>query len=280
MTLNLARDPFIKQTCSFVILGAKRIDRVNVNETYLLDSHWVRSRITFRSRITSLGYRQLGHVTTARPRSYYNGISFVPLSVWSAYRWERSLTSLRVTSHKVVEDGITYRSEFVHLKRLIHQLKSVPVVVTSATCNNEYLRRFDKITRLHISKRVWAAPRDMCRRESIKIEFTCRQQFTRKLTPEVKEFAKSRQPGEVCLVFTNTATSAIKHAKTARIILDNMFEAKQIALPQNAWSMTGEDAKEEKLFKMNLVAGKIPESEFARSVDVDTNWNELFLVLL
>ena len=169
-------------------------------------------------------------------------------------------------AHKVVEDGITYRSEFVHLKRLIHQLKSVPVVVTSATCNNDYLRRFEKITRLHISKRVWAAPRDMCRRESIKIEFTCRQQFTRKLTPEVKEFAKSRQPGEVCLVFTNTATSAIKHAKTTRIILDNMFEAKQIALPQNAWSMTGEDAEEEKLFKMNLVTGKIPESEFRCSL--------------
>jgi hypothetical protein len=64
MTLNLARDPFIKQTCSFVILGSKRIDRVNVNETYLLDSHWV------RSRITSPGYRQLDHVTTPRPRSY------------------------------------------------------------------------------------------------------------------------------------------------------------------------------------------------------------------
>jgi hypothetical protein len=68
------------------------------------------------------------------------------------------------------------------------------------------------------------------------------------------------------LVFTNTATSAIKHAKTARIILDNMFEANQIALPQNAWSMTGEDAEEEKLFKMNLVTGKIPESEFRCSL--------------
>jgi len=37
MTLNLARGPFTKQTSSFsfVILGAKRIERVNVNETYL-----------------------------------------------------------------------------------------------------------------------------------------------------------------------------------------------------------------------------------------------------
>ena len=74
MTLNLARDPFIKQTSSFVILGAKRIDRVNVNETYLLDSHWV------RSRITSPGYHQLDHVTTPHPRSYYNNISFVASS--------------------------------------------------------------------------------------------------------------------------------------------------------------------------------------------------------
>jgi hypothetical protein len=49
-----------------------------------------------------------------------------------------------------------------------------------------------------------------------------------------------------------------------------MFEAKQIALPQNAWSMMGEDAKEEKLFKMNLVAGKIPESEFAGRCSIFT----------
>ena len=33
MTLSLARGSLIKQTSSFVILGAKRIDRVNVNET-------------------------------------------------------------------------------------------------------------------------------------------------------------------------------------------------------------------------------------------------------
>ena len=30
MTSNCARDPFIKQTCSFVILGAKRFERVNI----------------------------------------------------------------------------------------------------------------------------------------------------------------------------------------------------------------------------------------------------------
>ena len=46
-------------------------------------------------------------------------------------------------AHKVVEDGITFGSEFVHLKTLIHQLnKSVPVLVTSATSDNDYLRRF------------------------------------------------------------------------------------------------------------------------------------------
>ena len=46
-------------------------------------------------------------------------------------------------AHKVVEDGITSRSEFVHLKTLMHQLnKFVPVLVTSATSDNDYLRRF------------------------------------------------------------------------------------------------------------------------------------------
>jgi hypothetical protein len=120
------------------------------------------------------------------------------------------------------------------------------------------------MTELHITNRMWEAPREVSHREeSIKIEFTCgHEQFTRILTPTVKAFAESRKTGEITLVFTNTAATAIRHAKTAAIILDDMrYQDCKNPEPQEAWRMTGNDSNKVQIFKMRMVKGKFPESE-------------------